>query len=202
MASRPSRESAAISRRGDRPLILRLPSTIIWRDPLDQADRDRWAGCRETSIRGVGHRDGLAGRRHQGYRETVGSGVRGREAVVRRHAAELRRHQVAGAEGHGSAIAGRDVAEPIRGGHGEEKVLPAVGVLVEVAITSLLAGAALTVTFAVAEKPFTASDAVSVCGPALISVAEYVPRPLVSVELGGSTTPDEVSLLPKCTVPP
>ena len=78
---------------------------------------------------------------------------------------------------------------------------PQVGVLVEVASTSLLAGAALTVTFAVDEKLLAASDAVSVCGPALIRVAEYVPRPLVRVELGGSTTPDDVSLLLKCTVP-
>ena len=46
-----------------------------------------------------------------------------------------------------------------------------------------------------------ASVAVMVCAPALMSVAEKVPWPLVSVESAGSTTPAEVSLLVKWTVP-
>ena len=45
------------------------------------------------------------------------------------------------------------------------------------------------------------SAAVSVCVPAFASVAEKVPWPFVSGESGGSTTPVEVSLLVKCTVP-
>src|SRR5439155_7955023 len=63
------------------------------------------------------------------------------------------------------------------------------------------AGAAWTVRPAVAERALAASDAVSVCDPAPISVAEKVPWPLVRLESGGSTTPIEVSLLLKCTVP-
>ena len=45
----------------------------------------------------------------------------------------------------------------------------------------------------------TVSVAVSVCVPAVFSVTENVPTPLVSVELAGNVaTP---SLLVKCTVP-
>ena len=65
----------------------------------------------------------------------------------------------------------------------------------------MLAGAALTVRLAVAEKEFAESEAVRLCDPALIRVAEKVRWPLVSMELGGRTTPDEVSLLVKWTVP-
>ena len=82
------------------------------------------------------------------------------------------------------------------------KLVPAVGVVVAVARMSLLAEAGLTVKSAVAEKAMAGSPAVSVCIPALISVAEKLPWPPVRVELGGSDTPDEVSLLLKRTVPP
>src|SRR5207248_11187287 len=82
------------------------------------------------------------------------------------------------------------------------KLVPAVGVVVAAARMSLLAGAALTVRLAVAEKPLVASDAVSVCAPALMSVAAKLRWPLVKVEFAGSTTPAELSLLLKCTVPP
>ena len=83
----------------------------------------------------------------------------------------------------------------------KEKLVPAVDADDELERTSLLAGAATTVRLAVAEKPLAASDAVRLCGPALIRVAEKLRVPLVNVELAGSTTPDEVSLLLKCTVP-
>ena len=82
----------------------------------------------------------------------------------------------------------------------KEKRLPAVGVAL-VASASVLAGAAFTLGLTVVEKLLVASDAVSVCGPALIRVAEKLPWPLVSLESGGRTTPAEVSLLLKCTVP-
>ena len=62
---------------------------------------------------------------------------------------------------------------------------------------SWLAGGGFTVRFTVVERLLAASDAVSVWGPALINVAENVPWPLVRVESGGRTTPDEVSLLLK-----
>ena len=81
------------------------------------------------------------------------------------------------------------------------KLLPAVGPAVAVAKISLLAGAAFTVRPTLADSRFAESDAVSVWGPALISFAEKLLWPFTSVELTGSTTPDEVSLLLKCTVP-
>ena len=81
------------------------------------------------------------------------------------------------------------------------KLVPAVGVVVAATMTSLLAGAATTVTLAVATKALAASEAVRFWAPALISVAEKLRVPLVSVESAGSTTPVDVSLLLKCTVP-
>ena len=81
------------------------------------------------------------------------------------------------------------------------KLVPAVGVVVAATTSSLLAGAATTVTPAVATKALAASEAVRFCAPALISVAEKLRVPLVSVESAGSTTPVDVSLLLKCTVP-
>ena len=45
------------------------------------------------------------------------------------------------------------------------------------------------------------SVAVTVCAPALVRVTGNVPVPLVRVASAGSTTPLEVSLLVKCTVP-
>ena len=83
----------------------------------------------------------------------------------------------------------------------KEKPEPAVGVAVAALSASLPAGAALTVWFALAERRLAASEAVSVSGPALASVTEKVPWPLVSVESGGSTTPAVVSVLLKWTVP-
>ena len=77
--------------------------------------------------------------------------------------------------------------------------MPAVRVVVEVFIASVLAGAGLTVTLAVDEKPLAASEAVSVWDPALVRVAEKLRRPLVKVELAGSVA--DGSLLLKCTVP-
>ena len=59
----------------------------------------------------------------------------------------------------------------------------------------------LTVRLAVAESELAASDAVRVCGPDVISVAEKLPWPLLRVESGGSTTPAALSLLLKCSVP-
>ena len=82
------------------------------------------------------------------------------------------------------------------------KLFPAIGPAVAVVRTSLLAGAAFTVKLTVAVNPLAASDAVNVCAPALISVAEKLPWPLVSVESAGSTTAADTSLLLKCTVPP
>ena len=81
------------------------------------------------------------------------------------------------------------------------KPLPAVGVAVAVVSTSAAAEAGFTVRLAAAVKLLAASDAVSVCAPALISVAEKVPWPLVSVESGGRFTAALVSLLLKWTVP-
>ena len=81
------------------------------------------------------------------------------------------------------------------------KALPAVGVAVAAARISRLAGAASTVSGAVVERLFAASDAVSVWPPARIKVAEKLPCPLINVESGGSTTPMAVSLLLKWTVP-
>ena len=81
------------------------------------------------------------------------------------------------------------------------KLVPAVGVAVAVAMVSVLAAAAFTVRLAVMLNPLTASEAVNDCGPALISVAEKVPWPAVSVELGGSSTAGDVSVLLKWTVP-
>src|SRR5439155_16992755 len=74
------------------------------------------------------------------------------------------------------------------------KLLPAVGAAVAVVSTSLLAGAALTIRLAVAEKVLAESEAVRLCGPALIRVAEKVRWPFVRVEFAGSDTPDELSL--------
>src|SRR5207302_11397862 len=45
------------------------------------------------------------------------------------------------------------------------------------------------------------SEAVIVCDPALSSVAENVPWPLVKVESDGKTTPADWSVLLKCSVP-
>jgi len=59
--------------------------------------------------------------------------------------------------------------------------------------------AALTLRFCVALIP--PELAVSVCAPAVVSVAENVPTPFVSVASGGRTTPEDVSLLVKWTVP-
>ena len=59
----------------------------------------------------------------------------------------------------------------------------------------------MTARFAVVESWLAASDTVRVCGPLRIRVAEKVPWPLVKVESTGSTTPAEVSLLLKWTVP-
>ena len=62
--------------------------------------------------------------------------------------------------------------------------------------------AATTLIVAVAVRVgATVSVAVTVCAPALVSVAEKVPWPLVSVESAGSATPEEVSLLVKWTRP-
>ena len=83
-----------------------------------------------------------------------------------------------------------------------EKLVPAVGVAVAVARVSLLAGAADTIRFAVVEMALTASEAVSVCEPALIRVAVKLRCPPARVESGGSTTLADVSLLLKWTVPP
>ena len=82
-----------------------------------------------------------------------------------------------------------------------EKLLPAVGVAVAGARTSRLAAAALTESDVVVARLLAASEAVRLWDPALTSVAEKVPCPLVSVESGGSTTPVERSLLLKWTVP-
>ena len=82
-----------------------------------------------------------------------------------------------------------------------EKLVPAMGAAVAVARASLLAGAAATVSPAVPERELGISAAVRLCGPALISVAEKVPCPLVNVESGGRITPDETSLLLKWTLP-
>src|SRR5438132_1225656 len=78
----------------------------------------------------------------------------------------------------------------------KEKLVPAVadGAAV-VASVKWLAGAALTVTVSVAE--WAPSVAVIVCDPALSSVAENVPCPLVKVESGGNTTPPDWSVLLK-----
>ena len=82
-----------------------------------------------------------------------------------------------------------------------EKLVPAVGV-VPLERTSLVAVAARTVTLSVPViVAVTVSRPVIVCAPALMSVAESVRWPFVSVESAGSTTPAEVSLLVKCTVP-
>ena len=83
-----------------------------------------------------------------------------------------------------------------------EKGVPAVGVEFPVASASSVADAARTVTL----RPpvivaLAMSVAVIVCAPALMSVAENVPVPLASVELAGSTTPTEASVVVKCTVP-
>ena len=64
------------------------------------------------------------------------------------------------------------------------------------------ADCALTERFTVVVSLLRASETVTVCGPALVSVTEKLPCPLVRVESGGSTTPFEVSLPLKCTVPP
>ena len=66
---------------------------------------------------------------------------------------------------------------------------------------SWLAGVGFTVRFAVVDRLLAVSETVSVCGPVWISVTEKVPWPLVSVESGGRTTPAEVSLVLKWTVP-
>ena len=64
------------------------------------------------------------------------------------------------------------------------------------------AAAARTVTPSVPVMVAVAvSVAVIVCAPALISFAENVPWPLVSVALAGRTTPAEESVLVKCIVP-
>ena len=83
----------------------------------------------------------------------------------------------------------------------KEKFVPAVGVVVAATRTSLLAGAALTVRLAVAFKEFAESDADRLCGPAWMRVAAKLAWPLLSFELGGSTAPEEMSLVLKCTVP-
>ena len=80
------------------------------------------------------------------------------------------------------------------------KLVPATG-LALLARTSLVALAALTATVTVVESALLLSAAVIVWAPALASVAEKVPWPFVSGESAGSTTPVEVSLLVKCTVP-
>ena len=76
--------------------------------------------------------------------------------------------------------------------------MPAVGA-VGLVRTSLLAGAALTTRLVVVERAFAASEAVSDCDPALISVAEKLRWPFDSVELAGSVA--DGSLLLKCRVP-
>jgi hypothetical protein len=48
---------------------------------------------------------------------------------------------------------------------------------------------------------FAVSVLVMVCDPARANVAENVPWPPVSWESGGKTTPADVSVLVKCTVP-
>ena len=80
-------------------------------------------------------------------------------------------------------------------------VCPAVALGGAVTLRSLTDDAAPTVRLAVAERAFAASDAVSVCGPVWINLAENVPWPPVRVVSGGSTTPDELSLVLKCRVP-
>ena len=80
-------------------------------------------------------------------------------------------------------------------------MVPAVGVVVAATRTSLLAAAALTVRLVVAFREFAESDADRVCGPAWTSVAAKLAWPLLSFELGGSTAPEDMSLLLKCTVP-
>ena len=57
----------------------------------------------------------------------------------------------------------------------KEKPVPAVGAVVAGTMMSLLAGAAFTVRLAVLVSALAASDAVSDCAPALISVAEKLP---------------------------
>ena len=82
-----------------------------------------------------------------------------------------------------------------------ETGLPAVALELPLARTSLVVDAAVTLRFPVVERLLAASDTVRVCGPLRIRVAEKVPWPLAKVESAGSTTPAEVSLLPKWTVP-
>ena len=79
--------------------------------------------------------------------------------------------------------------------------VPAVGVVLAGASTNVPADCALTPRLTVVVSLLAASVAVRVCGPALVSVTEKLPCPLVRVESGGSTAPVEVSLLLKCTVP-
>ena len=50
--------------------------------------------------------------------------------------------------------------------------------------------------------PAAVSDAVIVCGPAVMRAAENVPWPALKAASGGSTTPVDVSLAVKWTVPP
>src|SRR2546428_11612874 len=80
------------------------------------------------------------------------------------------------------------------------KLVPATGDAL-LARTSLVALAALIATLTVVESALALSAAVIVCVPALTSVAENVPWPLVSVESGGSTAPVAVSLPVRRTGP-
>ena len=82
-----------------------------------------------------------------------------------------------------------------------EKPVPAVGELVAADRIKRPAGAAVTVRLAVVERAFAVSDAVSVCAPDRVRVAEKLPCPFVRLETGGKTTPIPVSLLLKWTVP-
>ena len=72
------------------------------------------------------------------------------------------------------------------------KVNPAPAVTGWVSTTlndSCPAGPGTMVRFTVVDSESTASEAVSVCAPARIRVAEKVPEPLASAESGGRTTP-------------
>ena len=73
-------------------------------------------------------------------------------------------------------------------------------VLVPDASARWVAGAATTLT-ASGTDCTVPSEAVNVWEPARVNVAANVPWPLVKVESGGSTTPLDVSLEVKCTVP-
>ena len=73
--------------------------------------------------------------------------------------------------------------------------------MVDGAKSRVVAAPGLTVRLAVAENVPAVSDAVSVWLPAFTSVAVKLPLPPVSVVSGGRTTPADVSLLLKCTVP-